>query len=446
MNIRSLLSRFFHFPICLLATVTLVVLVWSSLAFCGEIHDAVKAGDLAKVKALLKEDPNLVFSEDSGGYTSLHWAAYKGHKNVAELLLAHKSDVNAKDHNGNTPLHEAAYFSHKDVADLLLAHNADVNARNNDGDTPLLTACRLGHKDAVEFLLVRKADVNAKNISGETPLHRIAAEGQKDVMELLLANGADANAKENGGTTPMQLVLARKNDRKEMKALLLAHGAEINIKPEAYCPAGDPHVRIRAEIKDVESNWRDKYKDSIQFRMHARVRITNVSSDPILLLGVWLRNDSKYPYPRYGEVKIARTEAQASSCRYIYSKGSAGSSVLRSPYYEDIRKALDHETPPEDAIHKIEPNGHWEFDIDIDFSIWNGDFLLSGEGLNSLEEILSDPHVWLQINLKMWPSHLEAYGSILPLGLSLQEKWRPYGHLLIEDQKTDPVELTLPLN
>ena len=76
MNINTFLRRLFHSPIPRLATVTLFALTWSSLAFCGEIHDAAKAGDLAKVKALLKENPNLVLSKEyKEGRTSLHMAA-----------------------------------------------------------------------------------------------------------------------------------------------------------------------------------------------------------------------------------------------------------------------------------------------------------------------------------------------------------------------------------
>ena len=37
--------------------------------------------------------------------TLLHYAALKNHKDLAELLLANKADVNAKDNYGNTPLH-----------------------------------------------------------------------------------------------------------------------------------------------------------------------------------------------------------------------------------------------------------------------------------------------------------------------------------------------------
>jgi len=41
------------------AAVLLAMLAWSTLAFCGEIHDAARAGDLKKVEALLKGNPDL---------------------------------------------------------------------------------------------------------------------------------------------------------------------------------------------------------------------------------------------------------------------------------------------------------------------------------------------------------------------------------------------------
>jgi len=56
-------------PIRRRAAVLLVALAWSSLAFCGEIHQAARIGDLAKVEALLKDNPDLVFAKDKGGDT-----------------------------------------------------------------------------------------------------------------------------------------------------------------------------------------------------------------------------------------------------------------------------------------------------------------------------------------------------------------------------------------
>jgi ankyrin repeat protein len=95
------------------------------LAF-EEIHDAACEGDLEKVKALLKYKPDLVFSKDRSGSTPLHWAAFRGRKDVAELLLANKADVNAKNSTRATPLNWASSGHkgavHKDVVELLRQH------------------------------------------------------------------------------------------------------------------------------------------------------------------------------------------------------------------------------------------------------------------------------------------------------------------------------------
>jgi ankyrin repeat protein len=80
----------------------LVALVWGSLAFGGDIHDAAKSGDLEKVKAQLRGNPDSVFSKDAYGWTPLHYAAFKGHKEVAALLLDNKAEVNAKCTNGSS--------------------------------------------------------------------------------------------------------------------------------------------------------------------------------------------------------------------------------------------------------------------------------------------------------------------------------------------------------
>ncbi len=73
----------------LLKTIAAVVLVG-----CGEsvpdisIHDAiVLGGDIEAVKQHLAAGTD-VDAKDMNGETSLTWAAYSGHKEIAELLLA----------------------------------------------------------------------------------------------------------------------------------------------------------------------------------------------------------------------------------------------------------------------------------------------------------------------------------------------------------------------
>jgi len=94
-------------------TILSVALVWSNLAFCSEIRDAAMNGEVGKVKALLKDNPDLVFSKDYRGMTPLHLAALRGHMRVAELLLANKAEVDAKDDHMATPLHVAAFSGYR---------------------------------------------------------------------------------------------------------------------------------------------------------------------------------------------------------------------------------------------------------------------------------------------------------------------------------------------
>jgi hypothetical protein len=185
---RSLLCTLIHPPVSRLAIVMLFALCWSSLAFCGEIHIAAEAGDMAKVKALLKEHPDLVSGKDSMSVTPLHCAAVSGRKDVAELLLANKANVNARDSLGWTPLNWAVR-GHAGVVQLLLANNADVNSRDSGDWTHLHWAAVEGHKDVMELLLSHGAEVNAKGKDGKTPLRGAAVQGRKDMVEWLRQHG-----------------------------------------------------------------------------------------------------------------------------------------------------------------------------------------------------------------------------------------------------------------
>jgi ankyrin repeat protein len=234
-------------------TVFLVMHFCYCIAFCGEIYDAASSGDLVKVKALLKGKPSLVFDTDYGHATPLHAAAYEGHKDVAELLLAKGADVNAKNIIGQTPLDLAAGNDHKDIMDLLMAHKADVNIHDaaaggymkivsamiqqnpallssDDiyGNSPLHCAAARGHIDVSALLLANRADVNAKDKGGSTPLHLAARNGHKDVVKLLLANKADVNARDDSGETPLHY--ATSNDHRDVAELLIVHKADVNAK------------------------------------------------------------------------------------------------------------------------------------------------------------------------------------------------------------------------
>jgi ankyrin repeat domain-containing protein 50 len=207
------------------ALVTLVGLVCSSAAFCGEIHEVAGRGDFERAKVLLKNNPDLVSNRDKNGETPLSLAAGAGHADLVKLLLASKADVNVKDNNGATPLYAAAGFGHKSTVQLLLANRADVNARDKYGMTPLFVATFNSHADVVKLLLASKADVDAAANSGMTPLDVAAVE---DVAEVLLTNKADVDARASSGHTPLHF--AALNGHTDVVRLLLGANSDVNAK------------------------------------------------------------------------------------------------------------------------------------------------------------------------------------------------------------------------
>jgi ankyrin repeat protein len=167
-NVHTFFGRSRHAPVPRRVAVVLGVLAWSTLASCAEIRWAVEAGDLAQVKALLRDYPGLISTkEEPDGMTPLVYAACMGGskaKDLVKLLLASGADVNARSDDGHTALQYAVLRCGKDVVELLLANKADVNAKDNRGWTPFLAAVLGYETNVVELLLTNKADVKAKTI------------------------------------------------------------------------------------------------------------------------------------------------------------------------------------------------------------------------------------------------------------------------------------------
>ena len=81
----------------------------------NDVFDAVREGDTARVKALLRENPHAVAFRDKLYGTPLHNAAWDGKYAIVALLLQSGAEVNAREFQNFTPLHCAAVNGHASV-------------------------------------------------------------------------------------------------------------------------------------------------------------------------------------------------------------------------------------------------------------------------------------------------------------------------------------------
>lgn len=164
-----------------------------SFAMDDDIHDAVRAADLARVQQILQANPGAVHARlGSFRITPLHVAAHYGNEATAQLLLQYAADVDARDQDDETPLHRTARNGNETIASLLLEHRADVNAQDQDDETPLHRAAGNANEAIVRVLLENCADANARDRLFGAPLHHAAIYGHVDVVQILLQHNADA--------------------------------------------------------------------------------------------------------------------------------------------------------------------------------------------------------------------------------------------------------------
>jgi len=152
-----------------------------------DVFAAAALGDTARLGALLDQDPALRDARSPDGWTPLHLAAHFGRQETATLLLARGADPCCRSHNlmRNTPLHAALAGRQPALAALLLARGAEADARQRGGWTALHQAAHLGDAALVALLLGCGADPRAASDDGRTPAALAEAAGHARAAELL---------------------------------------------------------------------------------------------------------------------------------------------------------------------------------------------------------------------------------------------------------------------
>ncbi|SRR6266567_5861374 len=182
-----------------------------------QIFDVIRAGDVARLSALIAADRTVVNIRSEKGYSPVLIAQYHHQADCLAVLLAARPVLDIWD--------AASVGATARVAELLDADATLLNAYSGDGFFPLALAAFFGYPETVKLLLARGADVGqaARNPMKIQALHS-AVTNSLETVKMLVEAGAPVNAKQDKGWAPLHEAVNRGDV--EMTRYLLAHGAD----------------------------------------------------------------------------------------------------------------------------------------------------------------------------------------------------------------------------
>jgi ankyrin repeat protein len=126
---------------------------------------AIQSESPKSALVLARHPQTLVNTQNKEGETPLMLAAINNQLGLAKVLIQRGADVNKP---GWTPLHYASTRGHRDMMRLLLENEAYIDSESANGTTPLMMAAYYASPLSVKLLLEEGADptlVNSANTS-----------------------------------------------------------------------------------------------------------------------------------------------------------------------------------------------------------------------------------------------------------------------------------------
>ncbi|XP_071098480.1 serine/threonine-protein phosphatase 6 regulatory ankyrin repeat subunit B-like [Haliotis cracherodii] len=151
---------------------------------------------------LVKEKVNIELTDDSGN-NLLHLACHGGNVSIVEYLLP-QFNINSRGGNGWTPVMYAAVNGNSDVFQLLVSRGADLSLEDDYNNSVFHLGCIGGNRTIVKDLLT-KADKNSRGNLGRTGIMKSAWAGNADVFKLLMTKKVDLKTVDDNNDTILHL-------------------------------------------------------------------------------------------------------------------------------------------------------------------------------------------------------------------------------------------------
>lgn len=177
------------------------------------LHDAVRAGDLARVEAAIVAG-EMLDARNSADETPLLLAVQENQIAIGKALIAAGANINAQAENRDTPWLLAGASGRTELLRAMIPKGPDFSLRNRYGGDALIPACERAHVETIAALLETPINVNHVNNLGWTCLLEIVILGDggtrhQQAARMVLARGADPNLADNDNVTPLTHAKAR---------------------------------------------------------------------------------------------------------------------------------------------------------------------------------------------------------------------------------------------
>jgi hypothetical protein len=166
--------------------------------------------------------------------------------------------------------------------------------------------------------------------------------------------------------------------------------------------------------------------------LKVKLRFTNAGDRPVIvLLGTYGEQNEWWVLNAFLYQSL-----QDSRDGRFFTGRSAGPANSRSlPAWHNLRKKLQTSAPPQGLTYIIGPQKTFPTVIETFIIIKDGD------------NIAPKSRIWFKLRLEMWPLNLEPAQSTelaRTFGVSLQQKWQPFGDLWLENILSAPILFDLP--
>lgn len=124
--------------------------------------------ELDKVREFIEKGANLEYKTENKGDFLLLLCARRNHLKTAILLIRAGANINQKNNYLTTSTMTSARHGNKEILEVLILLKADINAQCLDGDTALMSAKRHDQEKCFDMLKKAGARFGTKNLSNQT--------------------------------------------------------------------------------------------------------------------------------------------------------------------------------------------------------------------------------------------------------------------------------------